>query len=81
VSKKVDGVYNDDPVKNPEAELIREMSFQQMESEMKITVMDKTAVTLCRENDIPVVVFNIKKKGMLTQAVQGSATVGTRIGG
>ncbi len=73
-------MYNDDPVKNPEAELIREMSFQQMESENKIMVMDKTAVTLCRENDIPVVVFNIKKAGMLTQAVQGSTTVGTRIG-
>ena len=76
---KVDGVYSDDPEKNPDAKLIQELSFQEMESEMKIAVMDKTAVTLCRENNIPVVVFNIKKKGMLTQAVQGSKTVGTII--
>lgn len=75
----MDGVYSDDPEKNPDAKLIQEMSFQEMESEMKIAVMDKTAVTLCRENNIPVVVFNIKKKGMLTQAVQGSKTVGTII--
>ena len=75
----MDGVYSDDPEKNPDAKLIQELSFQEMESEMKIAVMDKTAVTLCRENNIPVVVFNIKKKGMLTQAVQGSKTVGTII--
>jgi uridylate kinase len=76
---KVDGVYEEDPVKNPNAKLISEMSFAKMESEPSLAVMDKTAVTLCRENDIPVVVFNIKKKGTLTQAVQGSKLVGTVI--
>lgn len=76
---KVDGVYSDDPVKNPEARLIPEMSFEEMESEDSIAVMDKTAVTLCRENNIPVVVFNIKTEGMLTQAVTGDRSVGTII--
>jgi len=76
---KVDGVYSDDPLKNPEAELIPELSFQEAEREDNIAVMDKTAVTLCRENDIPVIVFNIKKEGMLTQAVQGTGSVGTLI--
>ena len=72
-------MYDEDPVKNPNAKLISEMSFQKMESEPSLAVMDKTAVTLCRENDIPVVVFNITKKGALTQAVQGSKMIGTII--
>ena len=76
---KVDGVYSDDPLKNPDARLLASLSFEEMESAESISVMDKTAVTLCRENNIPVVVFNIKKEGMLTQAVKGAGRVGTVI--
>lgn len=76
---KVDGVYDEDPTKNPNAKLIPKLSFAQIENEKKIAVMDKTAVTLCRENNIPVVVFNIKRKGALTEVVKGSTEIGTTI--
>jgi len=51
-----------------------------VENENKIRVMDKTAVTLCRENNIPIVVFNIKKKGSLSKLViEKSIDIGTTI--
>lgn len=67
---KVDGIYTDDPVKNPNAEFIQEISYLQAIS-MGLKVMDHTAMTLCRENKLPILVLNIKKPGNLLKAVMG----------
>jgi uridylate kinase len=75
---QVDGVYDCDPVKNPEAKLHRRLSFRQV-LEDGLHVMDETAITLCKENDIPVVVFNLTKPGNVLQAILGDPEVGTSI--
>ncbi|MCS6998198.1 MAG: UMP kinase [Aquificaceae bacterium] len=67
---KVDGIYTDDPVKNPRAEFIQEISYLQAIT-MGLRVMDHTAMTLCRENHLPILVLNIKKPGNLLRAVMG----------
>ena len=57
---KVQGVYSDDPKKNPNAELFTEISFNDvLQKDLKI--MDHSAISLCRENSIPIVVLNIFK--------------------
>lgn len=67
---KVDGVYTDDPVTHPEAMRYRELSFNQV-LEQGLQVMDATAITLCRDNDMPIVVFSMNKPGALMRVLQG----------
>ncbi len=67
---KVDGVYTDDPVTHPEAMRYRELSYQQV-LEQGLQVMDATAITLCRDNDMPIIVFSINKPGALMRVVLG----------
>ena len=67
---KVDGVYTEDPMKNPNAEFIEEITYMEAIS-MGIKVMDHTAITLCMENNIPILVANINVKGNLLRAVMG----------
>jgi uridylate kinase len=67
---KVDGIYTDDPVKNPQAEFIDEISYLETINR-GIRVMDHTALTLCMENKIPILVLNINKPGNLLRAVRG----------
>jgi len=74
---KVDGVYTDDPMKNPEAKLIDSMTYQDV-LEQNLKVMDPAAVSLCRENKIPIVVLNIFNEGNITKALNGEK-VGTLI--
>ena len=74
---KVDGVYSDDPVKNPKAKLFDKLSYQEV-LEKNLRVMDHSAISLCRDNKIPVIVVNIFKKGNLTKAICGEE-VGTVI--
>jgi uridylate kinase len=74
---KVEGVYSDDPEKNPDAELFRELSYDQV-LEQKLRVMDHSAVTLCRDNSIPIIVLNIFETGTLTKAICDEP-VGTKI--
>lgn len=74
---KVDGVYTDDPMINPDAELIESMSYQQV-LEQNLKVMDPAVVSLCRENHIPIVVLNIFNEGNIEKALKGQQ-VGTRI--
>ena len=74
---KVDGVYTDDPVKNPDARLIEHISYQEVLSK-NLKVMDPAAVSLCRENHIPIVVLNIFKDGNITRVLRGEH-VGTVI--
>ncbi len=67
---KVDGIYTDDPLKNPNAEFIQEIAYLEAIN-MGIRVMDYTAMTLCKENRLPILVLNIKKPGNLLRAVMG----------
>ena len=76
-SHKVDGVYTDDPMKNPDARLIENITYQQV-LEMGLKVMDPAAISLCSENNIPVVVLNIFKVGSIEKTLRGEK-VGTLI--
>lgn len=75
---RVDGVYSEDPEKNPHAVLYRELDYDTVISQ-NLRVMDGTAITQCREHGMPVLVFNFKKDGNIVKAVSGGR-VGTRIG-
>ncbi len=72
---KVDGVYDSDPEKNPDAVLFDELSYDDV-LRKNLRVMDHSAISLCRENAIPVVVLNIFKEGNITRAIKGER-VGT----
>jgi len=74
---KVDGVYTDDPKKNPDARLIESMTYQQV-LEQNLKVMDPAAISLCRENKIPIIVLNIFNEGNIADALNGRK-VGTMI--
>lgn len=74
----VDGVFDDDPRRNPNARLLDTLTYQDVTSK-ELSVMDMTAITLCQENNIPVVVFNINKPGNIAKAIRGDG-VGTFIG-
>jgi len=67
---KVDGVYSDDPVKNPAAVHYKTLSYDEV-IEKKLAVMDTTAIVLCRDNNVPVRVFNMNKPGALLNLVRG----------
>lgn len=64
----VDGVYDSDPKINKNAKLFKELSFNRI-LELNLQVMDQTAATLCKENDIDVVVFNINKQGNILRCI------------
>ncbi len=67
---KVDGIYTDDPNKNPKAEKIEEITFKEA-LDRNLKVMDATAFTLARENNIPILVLDIFKPDNLLKAVKG----------
>ncbi len=72
---RVDGIYTEDPEKNPEARKYDAISFVEV-MEKNLSVMDMTAFTLCHENRLPIIVFDINKPGNLLQTVLGN-TKGT----
>jgi uridylate kinase len=74
----VNGVFSDDPDKNPHAVLYRELDYSTV-LERDLRVMDSTAVAQCRHHNLPVIVFNYRKQGNIRRAIRGEA-VGTRIG-
>lgn len=74
---KVDGVYTADPMKDPNAELIKKIRYQEIISK-DLKIMDHAAVSLCRESDIPVRVINIFKEGNIKNTLFGE-DVGTII--
>ncbi|KGG11161.1 Uridylate kinase [Prochlorococcus marinus str. SS51] len=74
---KVDGVYNQDPKEYPEAIKYESLTFQEVLSK-EIAVMDSTAIALCKDNKIPIVVFNIFQPGNINKAVAGEK-IGSRI--
>ena len=75
---KVDGVYNKDPEKYTDAKKYKKLTYKKVMQD-NLRVMDMTAITLCKENDIPIKVFNIKNSGDLLDIVMGSK-IGTTIG-
>jgi uridylate kinase len=75
----VDGVYDDDPRKNVGAKRYDRLSYDEA-IRKNLRVMDQTAVALCRENDLPIVVFDMSTPGNICRVVSGE-NVGTRVGG
>jgi uridylate kinase len=66
----VDGVYDSDPKVNPDAKMYTKLSFLDV-IQKQLGVMDNTATTLCMNNNIPIVVFNIDKEGNIVKACMG----------
>ena len=67
---KVDGVYNRDPKNHPDATKYKKLTFQEVLTK-EIAVMDSTAIALCKDNKIPIIVFNIFESGNISKAVSG----------
>lgn len=76
---KVDGVYDSDPVKNPSAKRFDRLTFDEVLNR-QLRVMDSTSISMCRDNNIPIVVFNIFEKGNLKKAAMGEE-IGTVVYG
>jgi uridylate kinase len=74
---RVDGVYTADPEKDPTATKFETISFEEC-IRKNLKVMDMTAFTLCMENKLPIIVFDMNKPGNLLQVVQGGS-VGTLV--
>ena len=74
---RVDGVYSDDPEKNPHAVFYSELSYHNVR-EQNLRVMDTTAIAQCMEHDMPILVFNFRKEGNIERAVNGDR-IGTLI--
>jgi len=70
---KVDGLYTDDPKKNPKAEFIRSATYQQC-LEQKLGVMDMTAFSLAQEHSIPIKIFNVTQRGSIKNAALNANT-------
>jgi uridylate kinase len=73
----VDGVYSADPKQDPNAKFYHEISYRDVMLE-ELKVMDQTAVTLCKENSLPLIVLNIHRPGAIAAAVQGER-IGTLV--
>jgi len=67
---KVDGIYSADPKRDPNAELIPELTYQQV-LERDLRIMDAAAISLCRDNDIPIVVFDLTRAGNIRRVLNG----------
>ncbi|MCX8006736.1 MAG: UMP kinase [Coriobacteriia bacterium] len=76
---KVDGVYDDDPVTNPAAVRFDELEYIEVLNR-GLRVMDNTAISLCMDNRLPIIVFDVKKSGNIERAVNGER-VGTLVRG
>jgi uridylate kinase len=75
----VDGVYDDDPKKNARAKRYDRLSYDEA-IRKNLRIMDQTAVALCRENDLPIIVFDMSTPGNIRKVASGE-NVGTRVGG
>ncbi len=76
---KVNGLYDSDPERNSNARFIKNISYMEI-LERQLKIMDMTAISLAMDNQLPLVVFNLKEKGNIQKVVCGE-TVGTTIGG
>jgi uridylate kinase len=73
---KVDGIYSADPKKDPKATRFERLTFAQA-IERQLAVMDLTALTMCMEHEVPVVVFDFRRKGNIQRVLEGDSSVGT----
>lgn len=78
LGSQVDGVFDCDPVKNPSAILHKQLCYRDV-MHYGLQVMDETAITLCKENDIPVIVFNVCTPGNIVRAFAGDPEIGTLV--
>jgi len=74
---RVDGVYSDDPEKNPHAVLYSEITYEEVRRQ-NLRVMDSEAIAKCMQYDLPIIVFNFRKEGNIQRAIRGER-IGTRI--
>jgi uridylate kinase len=74
---KVNGIYEADPVTNPSAKMFAELPFLSIINQ-KLKVMDSTAITLCMDNSLPLIVFNLKERGNFKRLTQGDK-IGTLV--
>ena len=74
---KVNGIYDDDPMKNPKAQRYARLTFEKVLTD-RLNVMDATAIVMCRDNDLPLRVFDLTKPGELLRIVRGE-DVGTLV--
>jgi len=74
---RVDGVYSADPEKDPKAKRFRKITYIDV-LKKRLHVMDSTAISLCMDNALPIVVFNVKKKGNLKKVIEGRS-IGTLV--
>ena len=75
---KVDGVYSADPMKDSTATRFDCITFQEV-LEKQLKVMDASAISLCMDNNLPIVVFNMRKAGNIARVVSSEAGIGTRV--
>ena len=76
---KVDGVYSADPMTDATAELFNEITYRQV-LERQLRVMDASAISLCMDNNLPIIVFNMRQSGNIRRVVIGERGVGTKVG-
>jgi len=74
---KVDGIYDSDPVKNPKAKKINSITYLEV-LQQGLKVMDSTAISLCMDNHLPIIVYDLKRKGNLRRIVRGEK-IGTLV--
>lgn len=74
---RVDGIYDSDPEKNPNAKKYQQITFKEV-YDLGLNVMDLTAITLCQENNKPIVVFDMNQPGNLLRLMQGES-IGTLV--
>jgi len=75
---KVDGIYSADPIKVPDATKFDKITFQEV-LEKQLKVMDASAISLCMDNDLPIMVFNMQKSENIVKAVCGDLSIGTLV--
>jgi uridylate kinase len=75
---KVEGVYSADPVKDPTATRYDCITYQEV-LERQLKVMDASAISLCMDNDLPIIIFNMRRPGNIMRVVTGEEGVGTRV--
>src|SRR6266496_1479096 len=75
---KVDGVYSADPMKDSAATRFDCITYQEV-LEKQLKVMDASAISLCMDNNLPIVVFNMRKPGNILRVIAGEDGVGTRV--
>lgn len=76
---KVDGIYSADPMTDPQATRFEKISYQDV-LEKQLKVMDASSISLCMDNNLPIMVFNMTDSGNIIKAVSGDTSIGTLVG-